>query len=203
MTPETFIHRFQNNIVSGLPGEKAHRRLMPANRMLYPDNSNPQKSAVLLIVDFPSGIPSITFIKRTVYNGAHSGQIAFPGGKCDTSLDRTPLDTAIRETIEEIGFCVRKNQIIGELSPLFIPVSDLMVHPFVAVVPALVYGRIDYREVEEVFKIPISDLRFDSVKMGIFEGKNYRVEAPYWEAANHKIWGATAMILSEFLELSS
>ncbi len=201
MNPETFIHRFQNNIATGLPGEKAHRRLMPNNRRLYPGNANPQKSAVLLIVDFPTGIPSITFIKRTVYNGAHSGQIAFPGGKFDPLLDQSPLDTAIRETMEEIGVFVSKNQIIGELSPLFIPVSDLMVHPFVAVVPILGYGKIDYREVEEVFKIPVSELNFDSVKSGIFEGKNYRFEAPHWQAANHKIWGATAMILSEFLEL--
>ncbi|HON18069.1 MAG TPA: CoA pyrophosphatase [Salinivirgaceae bacterium] len=203
MSIEIFIKRLSQSLQRQLPGENAHRKFLPKERSLIKNVEETTKGAVLIVINFKDNEPYITFIQRSQYDGHHSGQIAFPGGKFDPSLDLDLMDTALRETYEEIGLRIEKNQILGGLTPLFIPVSKIMVFPFVAIASSVREIAPDYREVADVFSIPISAFNEGKIKLGTFGRDSNMVEAPYWDVDDHKIWGATAMILNEFLEILS
>lgn len=141
---------------------------------------------------------------RPSYKGAHSGQVSLPGGKYDVS-DKDLEATARRECYEEIG--IRDDlQILGSLTRLFIPVSNFMVAPFVGVcsVPDPVFVPHE-REVKSIVRLKISELvSADAIKQGsvAIDGvNNLNIEAPYFLSGEVKIWGATAMILSELKAL--
>jgi 8-oxo-dGTP pyrophosphatase MutT (NUDIX family) len=196
-----FVERLQDAIESGLPGEKAHKLMLPFGRLLSPYGSgNTKESAVLILVDFNLETPSLTFIEKAKYDGLHSGQIAFPGGKFDSQADKNFEDTAIRETLEEVGYKTEKWQIVAQLSELYIPVSDMIVYPFVAVAPLLPALKPNSNEVERVFNIPLGEFVPENIKSGSFTVKEHTIEAPYWYVSGQKIWGATAMIVIELVE---
>jgi len=139
--------------------------------------------------------------ERYNYLGVHSGQISLPGGKFDAT-DGTTENTAIRECYEEIG--VKDGiKIIGRLTSLFIPVSGFLVEPFVGIItekdPLFIANE---REVKNIIRFQITDLlNHESVKDGSIElpgeAKSLKIKTPYFSLGNHKIWGATAMILNE------
>ena len=133
----------------------------------------------------------------------HSGQISFPGGKLE-AFDKTRQAGALREANEEIGVPIEDVAILGKLTPLYIPASNFQVYPFV--------GYIDYRpkfipqetEVAEVVEVSLKELmapktvKYKSMK---FRG-NYNVkEVPYFDVNQKTVWGATGMMLSEFVEV--
>lgn len=175
--------------------------MSPSVRRLAGSHAPLKKSGVLLLLYPFKGTIYLVLIKRAEYNGVHSGQISFPGGifeKGDLSL----ADTALREAMEETGLPAGKARIIGELTPLHIPVSNTDVHPYVAVChrrPAFAH---DPAEVQYLIETSIDDL-LDPInrktKMMLIAGKE--VEVPYYDIQDNHIWGATAMIMSEFLEI--
>ncbi|PKP03561.1 MAG: CoA pyrophosphatase [Bacteroidetes bacterium HGW-Bacteroidetes-6] len=185
-----------------LPGEIAHRLMKPAGRRLARAHAfaNPVHSAVmLLLVESESGNDtSIVFIKRAISNGVHSGQIAFPGGRYELT-DESFAQTALRETREETGI-VAPVDIIGRLSDLFVPPSNYLIHPYVGIVREPVQFLPNEAEVQWLFTENI--LHFVSpfsrdTYYYYYAGESR--QAPCFISNGYAIWGATAMILSEFL----
>jgi 8-oxo-dGTP pyrophosphatase MutT (NUDIX family) len=140
-------------------------------------------------------------IKRTEYPGIHSGQISLPGGKKERGdLDLT--ETAIRETNEELGLNLSPDHAIGTLSELYIVASHFNILPVVAVLGGPPKIIPDPREVQEVVMIPLDQLLLPELrKERDLLVRGYDIRAPYYDLNNQVVWGATAMILSEFLTI--
>lgn len=185
-----------------LPGIKAQELMAPSFRNDYESDKNLlRQSGVLLLLYLKRDIPHFVLMKRSSKLRTHSGQISLPGGQKDKT-DRCYYQTAIRETNEELGVTVEYIQALGKLTPLYIPISNFMVHPFVSYAERSLNFVANDAEVEQVLEIPISRLLDNEcVTEESWEkrGKSYR--RPFFAVGEHKVWGATAMILSEFREL--
>jgi len=187
-----------------LPGVEAHNLMAPPVRFtgnIVPNPADARLSSVLILLFKKSGQWTIPFIQRPVYDGVHSGQISFPGGKCEAG-DPDHLFTALRETREEIGIDPHLVQPLGELTPLYIPNSNFYVYPQVGWLDEEVDFVPDPLEVEEIIEVSVDRL-LDRRYTKTFTRKvnEVTISAPYYDAAGRKIWGATAMILSEMLEI--
>jgi 8-oxo-dGTP pyrophosphatase MutT (NUDIX family) len=185
-----------------LPGSEAQDRMSSRPRLSIEEylrrNPDYRESAVMLLL-YPSGGSVHTLlIERPSYEGVHSGQLALPGGRKEQT-DTDLLHTAIRETHEEIGVLISREQVIGSLSPLFIPPSKFLVHPFVAYLETQPDFIPDAREVESLIEVNLALFTDDSVKQRrrIHVGENMFVEAPCYEIGDKLLWGATAMMFSE------
>jgi len=146
----------------------------------------------------------IPFILRTEYDGPHSGQIGLPGGKKEEA-DQDLVQTALREAKEETGIDIAAIEILGNLTTLYIPPSNFLVFPVVAFTPIRPDFIPDPGEVQEIIEVDVDEIR----DQNCISNKNLNlrsglvVEAPGYQIGNNFIWGATAMILSEFIELLS
>jgi 8-oxo-dGTP pyrophosphatase MutT (NUDIX family) len=133
----------------------------------------------------------------------HPGQISLPGG----GLDHGEMHeaAALREAEEEIGVDPSTVRILGALTPLYVIVSGYVVAPFVGVVDARPEFRPEAREVAEIIEVPLGVLLDPARRMrGTKTREGYKLDFPYFavgDEAQHQVWGATAMILSEFAEL--
>jgi 8-oxo-dGTP pyrophosphatase MutT (NUDIX family) len=158
------------------------------------------RTAAVLILLYPDRDSVYTvFMQRHDYAGVHGGQISFPGGKQESS-DKDIIQTAIREAEEETGVDPARISILGTLTPLFIPVSNMIVTPVV--------GWSDEKPVfnhqpEEVVYLIYSDVRRlldpSIVKTKPFKIRGELLDIKYFDYERHIIWGATAMILHELL----
>lgn len=190
-----------NNI--DLPGSLAHKRLIPDSAQqriqALKKDSNPRMSSVAVIFheDFKSET-SIYLIERQIYKGVHSAQIAFPGGKHE-DFDATLEQTARRETQEEIGIEPGKLKLIQALTEVYIPPSRFLVHPFLYLLEESVELKPNDREVKSVIQMPVSQLISEAtLKVGEVEVANgVKLKTPFFDVNGHKVWGATAMMLSE------
>ncbi|WP_010664214.1 NUDIX hydrolase [Marinilabilia salmonicolor] len=198
------IEKLKQLLKGPLPGETAHELMAPSVRFTgsrMPDPALARPSSVLILFYPRNGRWHLPFIQRPVYDGVHSGQISFPGGKCEEE-DSDFCSTALRESHEEIGVDPGDVQILGALTPLYIPNSNFQVYPQV--------GWMDYEpdfapdptEVDEIIEVPLELLlKRENVKQLNRNINGTTLTAPYFEAGNRAIWGATAMILSEMLEV--
>ncbi|MEM6699535.1 MAG: CoA pyrophosphatase [Bacteroidota bacterium] len=177
-----------------------------AFRKTQPDDPDKvQVASTLLLFYRKEGAWYFPLIQRTSSNpnDRHSGQISFPGGKreeADLDLEMT----AVREAEEEIGVPAKDIMILGRLTRLYIPVSNFMVHPFVGYLSYVPNFVRQQSEVVEVLEIPLSELRNPATrkKKEIKLSQGIRLkDVPYFDIQDKTIWGATAMILSEFLEV--
>ena len=158
-------------------------------------------SAVLLPLYHWQGQHLIVFIKRTETVKEHKGQISFPGGACEEK-DRTLLDTALRESTEEIGLNPADVEILGELDDEVTTTSNYIVTPFVGIIPWPYQFKINKHEVDEIIEIPVSTLLDkDSIRPDteILDGEAVESYAYYYR--ENVIWGATARILFRFLDI--
>jgi 8-oxo-dGTP pyrophosphatase MutT (NUDIX family) len=188
-------------LLSELPGSKAHLKMMPEGRNLFPPVGNAQDAAVMILFYWFESDWHTILIQRTEYDGAHSGQISFPGGKSDYA-DADLLQTALRETEEEIGINPGEIKYAGKLTPLFIPVSNMQVHPFVGYLNTRPRYIPDSKEVDSVIDVPLKALlNPDNIKQKAWIIRGTEVTVPYSQVNGNEIWGATAMILAEFLEI--
>lgn len=162
-----------------------------------------RESAVLILLYEKNNKIHLVLIERSVYDGKHSGQISFPGGKKDVS-DKNLKETALRETFEEIGLNATDISIIAQLSHLYIPVSNFLVFPFVGFynkIPKFIKDDFEVENIIEVSLETLLDKNNISEKTIKIPNKNIQFKTPIYKINNIDIWGATAMILSEFLEI--
>ncbi|MFM7770793.1 MAG: NUDIX hydrolase [Bacteroidota bacterium] len=161
----------------------------------------PRESAVLSIIHFRNQEAHLLVIKRPIYNGVHSGQMAFPGGKKEVS-DISLKHTAIRETEEELGIAIPEDVKLFSLNELFIPPSQLLVQPFACIIEELPILSPNH-EVAEIVHIPIKHiLELETTVLHHIkapDGNNFKpVKAISYE--EYFIWGATAMMIFEIRE---
>ncbi len=185
-----------------LPGLPAQLEMAPMPRpgtIDYPNTPPDSVPAAVLILIYPrDGAPHIVFIRRPGTSVHHKDQIAFPGGRIEGS--ESPVEAALRETEEEVGVRPSLIQVAGSLTPLFIPPSRYCVAPVVglaAETPAFVPFP---EEVAEILEVPLAQLLDPAaVRRETWQLDRGEVSVPFYAFGRHKIWGATAMILSEFL----
>ncbi len=188
-----------------LPGKEAQLIMSPSIRFTEfkkrPEHSNARESSVLILLYYKNGAWHIPFMQRPVYKGAHSGQVSFPGGKTEKG-DINYFATAIREAEEEIGIVAKDVQPLGALTSLYIPNSNFVVYPQVGVLHYEPTFKPDKREVETIIEAPLSSLANpENIKWFSRNINDIKVDAPFFSFNNFEIWGATAMILSEFLQV--
>lgn len=197
---DALIEKLIKNKDKKLPGLKAQQKMMLHRDPAYNPHVNNARDSAVLIHLYPNALnqTEVIFIKRTQLPGSsHSGQIAFPGGKKEKE-DHNLQETAIREAWEEVHILKKETKIIRELSPVYIPVSNFKIHPFLAFgeeKPA--YLKPDPLEVELILNTEIERLFTNKTKetIEVFPQINMKVNA--YKLDTHIIWGATAMILSE------
>jgi 8-oxo-dGTP pyrophosphatase MutT (NUDIX family) len=202
-----FIHKLKEELSRPLPGAQAQYLMAPLGRLNtnLPDleSLNPKKGSVLILLYPTASDYTVVFIKRTEYKGVHSGQVSFPGGKFEPA-DETDDVTALRETKEEIGIDDAKIHLLGSLTKLYIPPSNFLVSPFIGYVDFIPAFNPDAREVESVIKTSLSSLldAFTKVReKQIKTSEDLIISAPFIDVCGHHLWGATAMISSEFIEV--
>ncbi len=155
-------------------------------------------SSVLVIIHFPEKIPSVILTKRSHFLTNHSGEISFPGGKF-SPRDQSILDTAIRETYEEIGIFVNKQNIIGCLRPTYTYTSKILIYPFVALIEKIPDNLKPNMEVEQIINLPVETL-INSLSEDVSHStKEYRMFK--FIVDGNLIWGATARILKDLLDM--
>lgn len=184
-------------------GEWAQKLMMPEGRIVTPNyNENPTPCAVLLVLFESNNKIQFPLIRRPIYDGLHSGQMAFPGGKYEKT-DSDLIATALRETQEEIGIDPNLINILGTLSPLYIPITNMEILPVVGYVKIKPQFILNNFEVDELFEVDISDfLSSETKKKENWNLRGNRVDVPYYYLEKQKVWGATAMILSEFEQIA-
>lgn len=132
---------------------------------------------------------------------SHAGQISFPGGRKDEG--ETAVEAALRETHEEVGVDPTAVSIIGQLATIWIPPSDFFVHPFVGWIangerPVFIPSE---SEVDQILEVSVRHLLDPQTKKtGIIKRENFQFEVPYFDVDGRMVWGATAVMLSEFVE---
>ncbi len=178
----------------------AQRLMAPVPRPLRRSDqrSGQARQASVLILLYPAEAGLALVLTRRTANphDVHSGQISLPGGSQEPG--EAIVQTALRETQEELGLD-RPVQILGFLTCLYIPPSDFEVHPVVGYVAARPVWKPDTREVAEVLECPL-DWLFDEAHKTVEEWDfgGEKVTVPWYDVSGHKVWGATAIILSEF-----
>lgn len=202
---DSFIQSLKATLDRGLPGLPAQLLMAPPSReilMKEVKHQFPPKKAAVLITLFESNNEINTIlITRNEYPGVHSGQIAFPGGKHETG-DKDFIQTALRETREEVGITEEYIETVGYLTDLYIPPSNFQVTPVVGVLrqlPNLI------PDVNEVSKINIMSLKKlfapENRKLLQIDTPIGKLETPAYCPDGLIIWGATAMIISELEQL--
>jgi 8-oxo-dGTP pyrophosphatase MutT (NUDIX family) len=163
--------------------------IMPANRLI-------SASVLIPIIDDIKEGLSILFTQRTEHLKHHAGQISFPGGRMEL-IDHTPIDTALRETMEEIGLTQQKVTLLGSL-PAFTSFSGFWVTPIVGLVQPPLELVLDPFEVASVFTAPLNIvLNIPNFQQQIIEMRGKQRVSYSLEYKGHRIWGMTAAILIE------
>jgi len=185
-----------------LPGPKAQITMAPQPRPLRPPpGAEPRQAGVLLVLYPIHDTLHLVLTVRTSTLNYHSGQISLPGGGREEE-DSSLLETALREAQEEIGIATEGLEMLGPLTPLYIPPSNNVVHPFVAHAPQRPTFDPDPIEVAELLEVPLPLLLDPATRREedwIWRGAPLHV--PFYATGGHKIWGATAIVLAEFLAL--
>ena len=198
---KTWALRLTEELAKPLPGVEAQLRLSPPDRKFDVPEKPVRESAVLIVLYSSEKEIRTVFIKRTEYEGVHSGQVSLPGGMFKIT-DKNLKYTALRETMEETGLQGDGIEIIGKLTSLHIPVSNIKVFPFVGLYQGHPEFSPDTYEVKYIIEAPLAELlnplnhKYKIMKIGETE-----IEIPYFDISGDHIWGATAMIMSEFLEV--
>lgn len=201
-----FLSQIESLQTKDLGGEDAQFKLAPELRLRYNADkikaNNPKVAAVLALF-YPNhnNQTSILLTKRAAYNGTHSAQISFPGGKVDVK-DASKKQTALRETEEEIGISKQSIRVFKKMTDVYIPPSNFLVTPFLGFVEHQLIFKPNY-EVEAILEVALTDL-FDDAnvsKKPITTSYLQQIDVPCFVFENQIIWGATAMMLAEIKHL--
>jgi 8-oxo-dGTP pyrophosphatase MutT (NUDIX family) len=198
--------RLSAALAGPLPGHDAFLNLSgykrPDLEAAQRSDPPPRQSAVLALIYPRNGEAHTVLMLRATYDGVHSGQVSFPGGRMEPS-DADLRQTALREFAEETG--ERPDaRVLGALTPVYIPPSRSLVTPFAAAAEAVGPFAPDAREVAELIEAPLSLLLRDDIlkqreQRIAMMGRSMRV--PYFDVRGRVVWGATAMMIAELREL--
>ena len=186
------------------PGFEAQRKMLtrprPGTRTVSKGENTGIEAGVLILLYFREDCVYLVLTLRTERVESHQGQISLPGGRKESG--ESLQQTALRETQEELGVNPKSLKVLGELTPLYIPPSTYCIYPTVAFASEQPDFLLEPREVAEVIEVPLEHL-IDSKNVQEEKRTIRSVEliVPYFSFENHKIWGATAMVLSEFVEI--
>jgi 8-oxo-dGTP pyrophosphatase MutT (NUDIX family) len=206
MTIERIKELLQEAFTKELPGKVAHVQMAPQpldlRRFTTSFSEPPKKSGVLLLFYPDQGAVYFPLIKRPQYPGLHSGQVGFPGGKMESS-DPDILFTALREAEEEIGIDASKVEVLGRLSDLYIPTSNFLVSPVVGFVMEKPSFVPEQQEVARIIATEVISLFHPEARKQkqLAVGGGMYLETPYFAVEEEVVWGATAMILSELIQV--
>jgi 8-oxo-dGTP pyrophosphatase MutT (NUDIX family) len=203
ISPHELLKESRNVIKKKFPIEDAHRRLMSYERPKLSELKNkipvPRDSAVLILLYPKLDTWNSVLIQRAGYQGVHSKQIAFPGGKRE-QIDLNLQETALREAQEEVAINPTAVEIIGSLSTLYIPPSNFLVTPYVGMLreePSLIP---DPREVASIIHFDVKELyRDDIIQETVLDLPRYeqKMKVKYFNIDNQIVWGATGLMLAE------
>lgn len=204
MEPLDLLGRIEKSLGTALPGAAAQLTMAPEPRQghkaYFEVEATSRKAGVLILLYVKGGRLSLLLTRRTERVLHHRGQISLPGGEQHPgeSLEAT----ALRETAEELGPDLGAVRILGRLTPLYIPPSNYCIYPTVAFVPGTLAFKLQPEEVDELIEVPVDRLADPvAVRRELWHYGGRDVEVPFYEFEGHKIWGATAMVLAEFLAL--
>lgn len=201
-----FIGRLKFRLALPLPGANAHYMMAHPYRkqsFLYRNiPADAKKGSVLILLYVVENSINTVLIVRSDYEGVHSGQVAFPGGRFEEA-DIDLKTTALREASEEIGIVPSDVEIIGKLTQLYIPPSNFVVEPYIGITNYQPAFHPDKNEVKEVVEVSIHQIMDNSIigEKEILLRNKMRVLSPYFDIKGHTVWGATAMILSELRQI--
>jgi len=200
------ITQLENRLKLPLPGVEAQFKMAPSLRTPMPFDEmmrkEPVKSSVLILLYPRNGELFTVLIKRNEYNGMHSNQVSLPGGKMDAT-DHDEAHTALREAEEETGIIAKDVILLGQLTTFYVQPSNFIVYPFVGYIPYTPDFKPDKNEVQFLIEAPVN-LLIDKAIVKKTEIKAIRgivLEAPYYDISGQIVWGATAMMLSEFVTI--
>ncbi|MEM1358052.1 MAG: CoA pyrophosphatase [Bacteroidota bacterium] len=188
-----------------LPGATAQGIMAPPLRGKYADPPpNARRASVLALLYPVAEQLRLLYIQRTSpANDRHAGQISFPGGSVEEG-DADAAATALREAEEEVGIPRAEVELLGALTPLYIPVSNFLVDPFVGYLPSHPSFALQASEVARVLELPLVDfLGTNARQIGerrLVNGMTLK-NIPYWAIEGEEVWGATAMMTAELVEL--
>ena len=194
----------RERLAGTLPGIEAQLRFAPSpTRPGWQAGQFPADSrvaaALLLLYPRDEGV-AVPLTVRGLGLARHAGQISLPGGAADPG--ETIVDAALREASEEIGIDASSVRVLGELTPVHVLVSGFTLHPIVGVTETQPDFVAAPGEVEEILEISLDDLRDASrIRRGVRMREGLAIEYPYFDLVGHQVWGATAMILGEFISL--
>jgi len=200
----SYIEALKDRLQYDLPGWEAQKRMSPIQTAKYRETAENARKAGVMVLLHPNNVGelSVFYIKRTSHNpnDKHGGQISFPGGQVEKG-DNNYIDTSVRETYEEIGVNPNDINVLGQLSSIYVFASNFYVQPVVGYLPYNPTLILQESEVEYIVQISLQVLKDPATiqhkdfKFGSFDVKNM----PYYSIHNEVLWGATAMITSEFL----
>jgi 8-oxo-dGTP pyrophosphatase MutT (NUDIX family) len=198
----TVVEYLVRRLTEPLPGPAAQRRFAPLPMLegWQPDDEPPSaRAAAALILIYPGADgPTVALTERHTHLPHHPGQISLPGGAIDPG--EQPAAAALRETEEEIGVPRRDVQLVGALSRLWIPQSNFVLRPFVGVTSELPRFEPHPHEVADIIPAPLAILRDrQRTRWTRRERPGRTIDFPYFDVNGRIIWGATAMVLSEFV----
>jgi len=199
---DKLIFHLKKRIDTNLPGYDSHQKMKVDYRekIKFPFTINKAKPAAVLLLLYPNENQIFFYLtKRTENLKNHKGQISLPGGSKEQ--EETLLETALRETEEEIGINKNRISIIGSITPLFIPVTGFMMTPFIGFIPKKPLIKLDSMEVDEIFSVNILDLMNNDKLSTKRQINGTHINIPYFLLNKHQVWGATSMVLSEFRDM--
>jgi 8-oxo-dGTP pyrophosphatase MutT (NUDIX family) len=204
-TGQDFKERLKAALASDLPGSNSHLKMASQVRrggmkFKYDPSSAVPSSVLILLFPGDDSLHTV-FILRQTYNGVHSGQVSFPGGRKEPE-DRDLVATALREAAEEVNIDPSKVEVLGTLSEMYIPPSNFLVLPVVGYSDSKPDFSPDETEVAEIIE---TDLEFlfneNKKKETTLNVRGTVIDTPYYDVKSKVIWGATAMILSELEDI--
>ena len=195
------INSWKRMLVKSYKNEEG-RKIIQSEELLSKRKISEMKQAAVLICFFKKdGEYHIPLIRRPMHEKNHPGQIALPGGSREK--DEVLQNTALREAFEEVGIEREKVTIIGKLSTLPVPVSKYLISPFIGFTEKEPEWNISHQEVDELIVLKFKDLiESDNGYFEEWSFKDKNLKVPVFKVKNYTIWGATAAILSELIDLS-
>ncbi len=200
------VEVLRQRLLAPLPGRSAQLRMAPRPRPGWDPNVVPAglRDAAGLVLMYPhGGTWCVPLTLRGSWMRQHTGQVSLPGGRVDPG--ETIEQAALREAHEEVGVEAALVEVIGRLTPLHIPVSGHLLHPVVGIVAERPSFRVAEAEVERLIEVPLSALRDPGLVLREPRQRErpplVMMDVPYFSIDGVKVWGATAMILAEFLAL--